>query len=88
MSFGGHVQAMISSLRLNQRKRESYFVKRESQRKKVQVDPQKVIQPTTKEWEKIKRKIDHQKKKDLILWIVILPPSILITYLILNYLLD
>ncbi|MDX5326909.1 MAG: hypothetical protein LPK80_11695 [Bacteroidota bacterium] len=86
MSFGGHVQAMISSLRLNQRKRQSYFVQRESQRKKVLLDPQKVAQPTAKEMEEIRKKIVKQKKRDLILWILILPPSILITYLLLNYL--
>ena len=79
---------MISSLRLNQRKRQSYFVQRESQRKKVQLDPLKVAPPTTKEWEEIRKKIAKQKKKDLIRWLLILPPSILITYLILNYLLS
>ena len=77
---------MISSLRLNQRKRQSYFVQRESQRKKVLLDPQKVAQPTAKEMEEIRKKIVKQKKRDLILWILILPPSILITYLLLNYL--
>lgn len=78
---------MISSLRLNQRKRQSYFVQRESQRKKVQLDhPKKVAPPTTKEWEEIRKKIAKQKKKDLIRWLLILPPSILITYLLLDYL--